>query len=698
VVEPKQVKHYEILDRLGEGGMGVVYRARDTRLGRIVALKMLPADLATNEERSRRFEREARIVSTLSHPGIATLYDFDRDGETAFLTMELVQGSNLRQTLSRGPMQLTDVIECALQVSDALAAAHRGGVVHRDLKPENIMVADSGYYKVLDFGVARLDDTSRTEPQGTQTPTRTWTTRAGTLIGTVAYMSPEQILGQTADARSDIFSLGSVLYEMVTSEPAFPGPSDIAVAHAVAYETPRPVRETRPEVPRSVAAVIDKCLAKKPAERYQTTEDLVCDLRTLRATTMTGSHSARGLLAYADSSRKTRLRVVWGLAAALAVAGAVFGGWKLLSSPDGDPRSPATPVAAVPAPAVPAAGAAPPVRHVGRPRVVVAFFANNTGDPEAEWISRGLPEMLTTDLSSSAGLEVIATQRLHDLLASAGRDPEQGLDRSTTAELARWAGADVVISGSVFQSGGRFRIDAQAYDTSTGTVLAAHKAEGEELFALVDQLTTGLLTGLNVAPETEDSGSITTSDVAFQAFVAAKEHYENLMFEEAANEFARALDADPGFALARLHLTMNSIAGGDVESALPSLKRVASESDRLPEAERLLTQALGAYYVDRDPEAGTAYIEELVRRFPRHDGAYVFWGRALFDIAGEPLDAARKLHLALEQDPNDLLAVATLAEQLRRLGETDDARQMLLDAQERNPDAGRAFDRLLESY
>jgi TolB-like protein/predicted Ser/Thr protein kinase len=687
VVEPTQVKHYEILDRLGEGGMGVVYRARDTRLGRVVALKMLSDDLSGNEERSRRFEREARIVSTLSHPGIATLYDFDRDGDTAFLTMELVEGSNLRQVLGQGPMPLPDVLECALQVSDALAAAHKNGVVHRDLKPENIMVADSGYYKVLDFGVARLEDVSSTEAQNTQTPTRTWHTRAGTLIGTVAYMSPEQILGKTADPRSDIFSLGSVLYEMATSEAAFPGPSDIAVAHAVAYETPRPVRETRKEIPRSVAAVIDKCLAKQPDDRYQTTDELVLDLRLLRTTTMTGSGSTRGLLAFADATRKTRRRIGLGLVAALIVAAAAVGAWNLWPSPDVERPAPAVPAVALPA-----------VQREAPPRVIVAFFADNTGDPRTAWISRGLPEMLTTDLSTSSGLEVIATQRLHDLLASAGRDPDQGLDRSTTAELARWAGADVVISGSVFQAGDRFRIDAQAYDTSTGTVLAAHKAEGKELFSLVDELTTGLLAGLEVAPETEDSRSVTTSDEALQAFLAAKGHYENLMFEEAEDNLGRALAADPEFALARLHLAMSRISRGDVEAATAELERVSSEADALPRAEKLLAQALNAYYVDRDPELGNRQIEMLLQQFPRHAGANVWWGRALFDVAGKPLAAARKLHVALEQDSNDLLAVAALAEQLHRLGASEDARQMLVEAQKRNPDAAAALDRMLESY
>jgi len=694
--EPKNVKHYEILGRLGEGGMGVVYRARDTRLGRDVALKMLPEELAGNEERSRRFEREARIISTLSHPGIATLYDFDFEGETSYLTMELVRGSNLRELLVQGQMPIEDVLECAVQVSDALAAAHRNGVIHRDLKPENIMASEAGYYKILDFGVARLEETDATETPSTQTPTRTWATRAGSLIGTVAYMSPEQILGQPADARSDIFSLGSVLYELVTSGQPFRGPSDIAVAHAIAYESPLPVGETRKDAPAGIGAVLDKCLAKNPEERYQTAEQLSTDLRALRHNTLTGSGVAAKLLANRMPARKSRARITAGIVAALAVTGLAFVGWRMLSTSEVDPAVPSRPAAVAVGRSIDAAAPAP--SRSARPRVIVAFFENNTGDPEAEWISRGLPEMLTTDLSDSQGLEVIATQRLHDLLATAGHDPKQGMDRSTTAELARWAGAEVVISGSVFKAGGRFRIDAQAYDTTSGTVITAYKAEGPDLFPVVNDLSTGLLQRLSMTPEAEATASVTSSAPAFQAFVRGRDLYENLGLEEARSEFGDALAADPGFALARLYLAKIHLIDGDVDAALPLLQQALARAEEIPDTERILAQALSSFYGDHDAETATSLLATLVERFPQYGEGYLWWGRALSDLDENPLEATRKLGQALEMDPNDLLATAALADLLARLGATEDARTMLLEARERNPNAGDGIDRLLASY
>jgi len=694
--EPKTLKHYEILGRLGEGGMGVVYRARDTRLGRDVALKMLPEELARDEERSRRFEREARIVSTLSHPGIATLYDFDFEGETSYLTMELVRGSNLREVLGQGPMPLQDVLECAVQVSDALAAAHRGGIVHRDLKPENIMASDAGYYKVLDFGVARLEESDATETPSTRTPTRTWATRAGSLIGTVAYMSPEQILGQQTDARSDIFSLGSVLYELLNSSPAFSGPSDIALAHAIAYETPRPVHKSRTDMPVGFDAVIDKCLAKKPEERYQTAELLAQDLRALRHSTLSGSRAAPKLLAVGKPARKSKIGITAGIVAGLVVIGLAFVGWRMLSPSKDVPSLPSRP-AAIASGRSPDS-VAPASTRSARPRVVVAFFENNTGDPEAEWIARGLPEMLTTDLSSSQGLEVIATQRLHDLLANAGHDPEQGLDRSTTAELARWAGAEVVISGSVFKAGDQYRIDAQAYDTESGTVLTAYKAEGPELFPVVNDLTAGLLQRLSATPEEAGAKSVTSSTAAFQAFLDGKERYENLRFEEAQSEFNRALEADSDFALVRLYQAKTLLIGGDVKSAVPLLDQTLTGAAEIPNNERLLAQALSAFYRDHDPETGASLFAELVEQFPQFGEGHLWWGRALADLDENPLEATMMFSKALAMDPNDLLATAALAEQLARLGATEDARTILLEAREQNPSAGEAIDRLLASY
>jgi serine/threonine protein kinase/TolB-like protein/Tfp pilus assembly protein PilF len=688
--EPRKLKHYEVLSRIGEGGMGVVYRARDTRLGRTVALKVLHEDLAADEERSRRFEREARIVSSMSHPGIATVFDFDRDGSTAFFAMELVEGSTLRQLLKSGPLPAEQVIDCGVQIAEALAAAHREGVIHRDLKPENVMAASSGYYKVLDFGVARMDNLASRDghTSGTQMETLSWATSAGGLIGTVAYMSPEQALAEPLDARSDIFSFGSLLYELATGQPAFRGNNAIATANAIVHGQPEPMRSMRPGIPLGLELIVNKCLAKKPGDRYQLADELVDDLRTLQFDSLTGSRVYRRLLAHRDSPTRRRRRT-WALAggalvaiAALAVAVGVWGPFRD-GQPSPDPRTSMP----IPPPVLPASLAA---TAEGRPRVIVAFFENHTNEPSADWLERGLPEMLTTDLSRSGELEVIATQRLYDLAAMAGGERRPDLDQATVTELARWAGAGVVISGSVFKLGEVYRIDAQAYDTRSGTVSVARKVEGTDLFKMVNELTAGLREGLQLSGD-KDTGGLelmaTSSEDAFRLYTQANEDYSNLMFDEASAKLERSLQSDPEFTLARLRLAMSRHAMGDEDAAARRVDELVPNIERLPESDRLLARALHAFVSERDFEAGSSYLEELTERYPNHGAAYVLWAQGLDELADDPLRATRKLQVALKQDPNNLPAIVALAEHLERFGAATDAEQILRQAADRNPDA-----------
>ena len=695
--------------------MGVVYRARDKRIGRIVAIKLLPSELAQDEERSRRFEREAQIVSSLSHPGIATLYEFDRDGDVAFLAMELVEGPTLRELLRDGRVDPEQVIECGVQVAEALAAAHRAGITHRDLKPENVMRAESGYYKVLDFGVARVDG-AQLQAGSTQTPTRTWATRAGALIGTVSYMSPEQVMGKPADARSDVFALGSVLYELASGVSAFRGANEIATAHEIAYNDPHPLRGHHPEIPALLELVVGKCLAKEPADRYQSADELAQDLRTLRRESTSGTRSGARLLASQPLRARRRRMILVGLAAGVLTAVLAGAAFKLIprqdrtAAPDIDPSriadlrpldSPPPPSAAARPGRRPgqARGAMPAVASDGKPRVIVAFFENNSGDAEVDWLSRGLPEMLTTDLARSEELDVIATQRLHDLLSMAGQDAST-LDRSTSAELARWAGADLVISGSIFRVGKRYRIDAQAYDTTTGTVSVAHKVEGEELFGLVSELTEGLRDGLQLAATGKGSRPTMTtrSEKALRAFLDGKASYDNLDLESASRSFEEALIIDPDFASARLRLAMSRELLDDPESARTLIEEVQVEAERLPEPERLIAQGLYAFFIDQDLEAGNRFLAELSTKFPGESDAFVWSSRGLSELSDNPMRATQQLRQALARDPGNLHALVALAAQLAELGALDAARAMIDEARRHHPQAGATLDLLAEEY
>jgi eukaryotic-like serine/threonine-protein kinase len=289
----KKLGPYEIVSPLGAGGMGEVYRARDTRLDRDVAVKVLPAHLANDAQLKQRFEREAKTVSSLNHPHICTLYDIGREGDTDFLVMEYLEGETLLKRLERGPLEGEQLFQIAIQISDALDKAHRKGVVHRDLKPGNIMLTPHGGAKVLDFGLAKTaspllpgsSSSGKATPPGasdgmTASPTMsTPLTTAGSVVGTFQYMSPEQLEGREADARSDIFSLGAVIYEMATAKRAFPGKSRYSVASAILEKDPDPIRSVAPTAPAALERVVGRCLAKDPEDRWQTARDVTVELQ-----------------------------------------------------------------------------------------------------------------------------------------------------------------------------------------------------------------------------------------------------------------------------------------------------------------------------------------------------------------------------------------------------------------------------------
>jgi predicted Ser/Thr protein kinase len=286
----RNLKQYLVEEKLGQGGMGVVYRARDTSLNRPVALKVLSPDLVRDEERRRRFVQEARAASAVNHPSIAQIYEIVEEGDPTFIVMEYVDGATLRELVARRELDITSAIEVGIQVGEALGRAHESGIIHRDIKSDNIMVTRDGHPKILDFGLAKLlDSGAGGETAGTSHVETLARTREGMILGTLAYMSPEQARGQVADRRSDIFSFGVVLYEAATAHLPFSGASALETMHAIAYETPKPLSSVRGDLPYSLQRVIDRCLRKKPEERYQEMGEVVTDLRTVKKEIETGT-------------------------------------------------------------------------------------------------------------------------------------------------------------------------------------------------------------------------------------------------------------------------------------------------------------------------------------------------------------------------------------------------------------------------
>src|SRR5438128_2500585 len=336
--------HYRIDSKLGEGGMGVVYRAFDTHLDRTVAIKVLRPDATTSPERKRRFVQEAKSASALNHPGIIHIYDIDTanlpDGPTDFIAMEFVPGKTLGQCIGKNGLSLKDTLKYGIQIADALARAHAAGIVHRDLKPANVIVSDGGRVKLLDFGLAKLTEKIDPDPDGTTATQESPLTEEGAIVGTVAYMSPEQAEGKKVDGRSDIFSFGSVLYEMVTGRRAFEGGTKISTLYAILHKEPTAASEISPAVPMELEKIIARCLRKDPQRRAQGIADIKLALEELKDESESGKLSGQVAAAAAVRPLARSPRRFVAIAAgvvALVVAAAGLAWWLLKRRPSSAP-------------------------------------------------------------------------------------------------------------------------------------------------------------------------------------------------------------------------------------------------------------------------------------------------------------------------------------------------------------------------
>jgi serine/threonine protein kinase/tetratricopeptide (TPR) repeat protein len=675
------IAHYRVLERLGEGGMGEVFLAEDLKLQRRAALKLISPTLTRDETRRQRFVQEARLAASIDHPHIAAIYDIGEvDGRT-YIAMEYVEGGSLREVLKAGPLELRQAVEYAVQAGDALAKVHGRGVVHRDLKPENLLIARDGYLKIIDFGLAKLmDPVARSGLADAATVTDAQVrTVEGVVMGTMGYMSPEQVRGEMVDARSDIFSFGAVLYEMVTGVAPFRKRSAADTISAILGEMPVAARVEDRTVGTELQRVLRKCLAKEPDSRYQGMRDLVVDLRQLRESITSSETMSRPVEPTRESVTGWWLHPpVWiGAAVLAAIAAATL--WSMRRDREG----PITSLS----------------EAAARPAVAVVPFEVIGGSPDVAWLAKGLPSMLITGLAQTPDIEVVGNERLGDAARQVGASTLDGVERSQLAEVSRRAGARFIVNGTIVQAGADLRIDARVEDLSTGAVRLAETVRGSDALALADDLSARVRHGLNVqtTPGTvRKVADVASASVdAFRAFTAGVEARSNERNADARGFFQEAVRVDPEFALAYVHLAEVDRHEGRLRENSRWLRMASQRLDRMPERDAVLVRAELARDAGRLDEADQL-LEGLVASYPDTEQAWYNLTVSWWDV--DPARSMTVVSRSVAALPYSPRMQNLYGYQLMNIGRLDDALRTFETYIKLRPSEPNALDSLAEGH
>ena len=696
-MDPEKISHYRILEKLGAGGMGVVYLAEDMKLGRKVAIKVLSHEYTTNKDRLHRFEQEASAASNLNHPNILTIHEVGNDDGRHYIATEYIDGVTLRRKLAATQLEMRDVLDIAVQIASALEEAHSAGIVHRDIKPDNIMIRRNGYVKVLDFGLAKLTESIDRSPSDAEASTRVLVqTDAGVVMGTSHYMSPEQARGKPVDARSDIWSLGVVIYEMVAGRTPFEGETSTDVIVAITQKEPPPIVRFAPHVPAELEWIVMKALRKDRDERYQTVKELLTDLRRLKQrlefeTELERSGAPNSFskpiseLGAAPTTPERAVPTAEKTVSHVSSAEYIVGEIKR--------HKITAAIVAVLLVAVTASAIYLYKRNskplTNRDTVLLTDFVNTTGEPVFDGT---LKQALAVHLGQTPFLNLYPEERVRETLRFMGRSPDDRITKDVGREICERQGIKAMLTGTIASLGSHYVITLEALNPRSGDPIAREYIEAQSKENVLAALGTA---AQNLRKKLGESlSSIQKYDVAIEqattsslealkAFTMANEARARGRAEESLTFYKRAVELDPNFAMAYARIGVYYVNHEQFESARPYTQKAYELRDRVSERERLYIDEKYYAYITGEIDKVIETLQTWERLYP--DDYIPHNNLSLnYKLVGRYEEALKEALEAVRLSPNNVAAYDNLVSSFIGLTRFDEAEQAEREAQKIN--------------